>query len=145
MCKLVVRSDFYEEKRPHPPSQKCSFFHHTVVQNWSETQISPMLFSWEHQKYQNIHPGAHFGTSLGGSWEAAGYRPVAARLLFSPLLFSLESHIIHQNVCNNILHASASSNCEYSIPDLHKNWKIVHFFPKMWPGRTFISWCDMNI
>ena len=27
-----------------------------------------MLFSWEHQKYQNIHPGAHFGTSLGGSW-----------------------------------------------------------------------------
>ena len=27
-----------------------------------------MLFSWEHQKYQNTHPGAHFGTSLGGSW-----------------------------------------------------------------------------
>ena len=27
-----------------------------------------MLFSWEHLKYQNWHPGAHFGTSLGGSW-----------------------------------------------------------------------------
>ena len=68
MCKLVVRSGFYEVKCPHPSSQKCSFFHHAVVQNWSKTQISPMLFSWEHQKYQNIHPGAHFGTSLGGSW-----------------------------------------------------------------------------
>ena len=27
-----------------------------------------MLFSWEHLKYQNSLPGAHFGTSLGGSW-----------------------------------------------------------------------------
>ena len=68
MCKLVVWSGFYEELSVPTPSQKCSFFHHAFGQNWSETQILPMLFSWEHQKYQNIHPGAHFGTGLGGSW-----------------------------------------------------------------------------
>ena len=55
-------------KCPHPPSQKRSFFHHAVVQKCLETQISPMLFSWEHLKYQNSHPGAHFGISLGGPW-----------------------------------------------------------------------------
>ena len=75
MCKLVVRSGFYEELSVPTPSQKCSFFHHAVGQNWSETQIPPMLFSWEHQKYQNIHPGAHFGTSLGGSWGGSRVLP----------------------------------------------------------------------
>ena len=39
-----------------------------------------MLCSWEHLKYHNEHPGAHFGTSLGGSWGPTGYHHVPARL-----------------------------------------------------------------
>ena len=91
MCKLVVRSGFYEELSVSTPSQKCSFFHHAVGQNWSETQISPILFSWEHQKYQNIHPGAYFGTSLGGSW--GGRRVPPCSCSTKPLNGNSEVHL----------------------------------------------------
>ena len=39
-------------------------------------------------------------------------------------IFSMGSHIMYQIVCTNILHTSASSNCEWGISDLHKNLKI---------------------
>ena len=59
-CKVSVQS---LASPPHIP--ETLIFHHAVVQKCSETQISVKLFSWEHLKYQNSHPGAHFGTGLG--------------------------------------------------------------------------------
>ena len=65
MCKLVFMSGFCAELSVPTPIPETSFFHHAVVQKCSETQISLKLFSWEHLKYQNSHPGAHFGIGLG--------------------------------------------------------------------------------
>ena len=38
-----------------------------------------MLFSWEHLKYQNSHPGAHFGTSLREPWGGCSEPDVSFR------------------------------------------------------------------
>ena len=79
MCKLVVRSDFYEELSiPTPASQKCSFFHHALVQNWSKTQCYfrgnikniKIYILWHILVPVSEDPG-----------EAAAYRHVAARLI----------------------------------------------------------------
>ena len=80
MCKLVVQSVFYEELSIPTPIPEMLIFHHLAVQNWSETQNSPMLFSWEHQKYQNLHPGAHFGTSIRGSWGGCRVPPCSCSI-----------------------------------------------------------------
>ena len=58
---------------------------------------------------------------------------IEQKRLFSPLLCSIESHIIYQNVCTNILHTSSnhtSSNCEWGISDLHKKFEILFKFSK---------------
>ena len=39
-----------------------------------KTEISLWYFFWEYQEYRNRHPGANFGSSLGGSWESGGAR-----------------------------------------------------------------------
>ena len=48
----------------------------------SETQISLMLFPWEHLKYQNSHPGAHFGTGLGEPWGGCSEPEISFRAIW---------------------------------------------------------------
>ena len=40
-----------------------------------------MLFSWEHLKYQNSHPGAHFGTGLGEPWGGCSEPEISFRAI----------------------------------------------------------------
>ncbi len=54
-----------------------------------KTQISFEYFFWEHQEYQNRHPGAHFGTSLARSWGGARKRLLAHGLEQGHIQFSI--------------------------------------------------------
>ena len=110
-------------KRPYPPFQKCSIFHHAVVQKSSETQISPMLFSWEHLKYQNWHPGAHFGTSLGGSWGG-----------WNVPWYSCWTIMDIHKICRKFPWMVIFILCQEHQPALYVFWKLLH------PSQELTAW-----
>ena len=58
-----------------------------------------MLFSWEHQKYQNIHPGAHFGTSLGGSWGGRRVPPCSCLTILKNMGTTVKSLVKFYCIC----------------------------------------------
>ena len=48
-----------------------------------------MLFSWEHLKYQNSHPGAHFGTGLGEPWGGCSEPEISFRAMTIYTLYTI--------------------------------------------------------
>ena len=68
-----------------------------------------MLFSWEHLKYQNSHPGAHFGTGLWEPWGGCS----EPKISFRAISLTSNQHPIRVNT--NLCWMS-SPGCRSHIP-----------------------------